>query len=215
MELFYILILGIAISFDGFFVGLTYSLRQIEICRTSLLLISGISGLSILITILCGKFIASFLTAELTEYLGGAILVLVGLWVLIQNFRQNFMEGKRHPALEHEVVLISFKIPWLGIVIQILREPVTADFDRSGTINIREAFFLGIALALDAVGAGLGAGLAGAHPVTTPAIVFLFKFLFLSSGSYLGQRIQNYSLLGFSALPGFLLISLGIFKWII
>ncbi len=42
-----------------------------------------------------------------------------------------------------------------------MRDPEAADIDRSGTISTAEAYLLGAALALDSLGTGLGAGLAG------------------------------------------------------
>ena len=49
-------------------------------------------------------------------------------------------------------------------MIQILRKPTVADFDKSGTISAGEAL-LGIALSVDSFGAGIGASLLGMHPL--------------------------------------------------
>ena len=54
-----------------------------------------------------------------------------------------------------------FRIRPLGLVVKILREPTVADTDTSGMIDIKEALLLGSALALDALGAGLGAAATG------------------------------------------------------
>ena len=50
-------------------------------------------------------------------------------------------------------------------MIQILRKPTVADFDKSGTISAGEALLLGIALSVDSFGAGIGASLLGMHPL--------------------------------------------------
>ncbi|MEC9488163.1 MAG: sporulation membrane protein YtaF [Halanaerobium sp.] len=216
MELLYIFTLGIAISMDGFFVGLTYGLRKINIKLIPLVLISSISGLSIFITIICGNLLGSLLSPEYTEFIGGAILILVGIWIIAQNLRHGFVPKDKtgKDELETNPVIFSLQVPWLGIAIQILREPIRADFDHSGTINNREALFLGIALALDAVGAGLGAGLSGTHFLLTPIAVTMLNMLFLRIGSLMGNSLESITSHGFSFLPGLLMVFLGLVKFI-
>ena len=54
-----------------------------------------------------------------------------------------------------------FEIRAFGFVVQILKTPTLADFDRSGRITGMEAFVLGVALSLDSLGAGIGIGVLG------------------------------------------------------
>ena len=56
-------------------------------------------------------------------------------------------------------LLFNWEIRSLGVVIHILKKPTRADFDRSGIITGLEALFLGVALSLDAFGAGIGAAM--------------------------------------------------------
>ena len=60
-----------------------------------------------------------------------------------------------------ERMVFTLELRKLGVVIQILRSPSKADMDNSGSISTQEAMWLGIALSLDAFGAGLGAALLG------------------------------------------------------
>jgi len=87
--------------------------------------------------------------------------------------------------------LLTLNVNSLGIIIQILKKPVTADFDSSGEISLREAFFLGLALAMDALGAGVGLALAGMNIFFTAISVGMVKFILVNTGIRVGQRIQN------------------------
>ena len=79
---------------------------------------------------------------------------------IISIFRS---ERKEEPKQEEKVW--KLEIASLGLVIQILRKPTVADFDKSGTISAGEALLLGIALSVDSFGAGIGASLLGMHPL--------------------------------------------------
>ena len=68
-------------------------------------------------------------------------------------------------AQSKEKIIFNFEIKSLGVVISILQKPTDVDFDKSGTINGVEALVLGIALSLDAFGAGIGAAMIGISPL--------------------------------------------------
>ena len=112
-----------------------------------------------------------------------------------------------------EKFIMNVEIRSLGIVIQILRKPTMADFDRSGTITGMEAVFLGVALSLDAFGAGVSAALLNYSVTFTTFLVCLLSFCFLFGGLKVGKVFGKYKWLKkYSFLPGIMLIVLGIFK---
>ena len=101
----------------------------------------------------------------------------------------------------------------LGLVIQILRTPSSADMDRSGTISSSEAAWLGVALSLDAFGAGIGAALLGYPPFATALIIALFSGTFLRIGLQVGIACAQFSWIGkLTFIPGLMLIMMGIIK---
>nr|WP_229521571.1 manganese efflux pump [Paenibacillus monticola] len=109
--------------------------------------------------------------------------------------------------------VFSLELRHLGIVIQILRTPSSADMDASGSISSMEAMVLGIALSLDAFGAGLGAALLGFNPIWTALMIALFSGSFLMVGMKTGLRFAgSYWMKHAAALPALLLISMGIMK---
>ncbi|KUP26011.1 manganese efflux pump [Paenibacillus sp. DMB5] len=109
--------------------------------------------------------------------------------------------------------VFSLELRHLGVVIQILRTPSSADMDASGSISSMEAMILGIALSLDAFGAGLGAALLGFSPVWTSLMIALFSGTFLLLGMKTGLKLSgSFWMKHAAALPALLLIAMGIMK---
>ena len=112
-----------------------------------------------------------------------------------------------------ERMVFTLELRKLGVVIQILRSPSKADIDNSGSISAQEAMWLGIALSLDAFGAGLGAALLGFPTLWTALVIALFSGAFLSLGMHVGLRFAAQRWMQkLSILPALLLIIMGIFK---
>ncbi|MBM7620549.1 putative sporulation protein YtaF [Bacillus tianshenii] len=205
-----LVLLAFAVSLDSFSVGLTYGLRKMHMPLRSISIIACCSAVSLLLAMFVGTILTTFLSPAYAESIGGGILILLGVWVLYQFFKSNASED---PTLIGEKILFNLEIKSLGVVINILRKPTEADFDRSGSITGLEAFFLGIALSLDAFGAGIGAALLGYSPWIMAVSVALMSSLFVISGIKLGRIFSGVSWMNkFSFLPGVLLIIIGIIK---
>jgi putative Mn2+ efflux pump MntP len=109
--------------------------------------------------------------------------------------------------------MLRIEIKRLGLVIQILKTPSVADWDHSGNISMSEATLLGIALSLDAFGAGIGAALIGFAPLATAATIAAASGSFIGAGLTVGYRFANLSWIRrLSILPGCILILMGIIK---
>ncbi|MEL3972624.1 sporulation membrane protein YtaF [Rossellomorea oryzaecorticis] len=210
-ETFSLLLLAFAVSLDSFSTGLTYGLRKVKIPLKSISIISICSASSLLAAMMVGGAIQSLITPVWAGRIGGLILVAIGAAVLYQFFRPE--KGTEQQPSE-EKTLINFEIKSIGLVIQILRRPLTADFDRSGTITGIEAFMLGIALSLDAFGAGIGAALLDFSPLLLAVAILCMSFIFLSSGLRMGQFFSHLKWVQrVSFLPGVLLILIGILRF--
>ena len=211
MEILYVILFALAVSMDGFGVGLAYGMRKIRISLMPLLVICVTSAVAIAVSMYFGTIVASLLTPEIAGMLGGFILITVGLWIFYEGWSKWKKINKPNIEEKKDTYLMRLRIPGFGIVIQILKEPEAADFDKSGTINYKEALFLGFALAMDAFGAGFGAAVAGYQILLVPLFVGVFKFVLVSTGLWLGQKSFMGSLGIFGALlPGIILIALGI-----
>lgn len=204
---FSLLLIALAVSIDSFSVGFTYGLRKIRIPIKSIIIIACCSAITLLIAMMIGNIITAFLSPLFAERLGGFILMGIGAFVLYQFFRPE------KDSTGEERILLNLEIKWLGVAITILRRPMTADFDKSGTITGLEALMLGIALSLDAFGAGIGAALLGYSPVVMAGCVAITSSLFVKTGIKCGSFFSKQEWLQrFSFVPGILLIILGVWK---
>jgi putative sporulation protein YtaF len=201
--------LAFAVSLDSFSVGFTYGLRKMKIPFKSILIIATCSAMSLIIASGIGKFVSSILSPAITDHIGGIILILLGAWVLFQFFRPE----KSSEQVTDEKTIFKFEIKSLGIVINILRKPMSADFDRSGTITGIEACMLGLALSLDAFGAGIGAAMLGFSPIYLAITVAFMSSMFVWMGIRCGTFLsKNNWVQKFTFLPGVLLIIIGVWK---
>jgi putative sporulation protein YtaF len=204
-----LILLALAVSLDSFSVGLTYGLRKMHIPIRSVIIIAICSATTLMVAMGVGNLITLFLSPAIAESIGGIVLVGIGAWVLYQFFKPS----KKDSSIKEEKMIVKLEIKSLGVVIHILRKPMAADFDQSGTITGIEALLLGVALSLDAFGAGIGAALLGYSPLMMAVAVALMSSLFLTFGIKFGQLFSKVKWVQkCSFLPGILLIMLGIFK---
>ncbi|GIP38221.1 sporulation membrane protein YtaF [Paenibacillus sp. J31TS4] len=236
MHLVSLVLLAFAVSLDGFGVGVMYGLRKIRIPLVSLLIIALLSGTVILLAMQIGTWLSGYVSAETARRIGASLLMAIGLWTVYQTLTQRedveaAEEDRASVAatgsglsaaplaspvqgLAEDRSILRVEIKRLGLVVQILLTPSAADADRSGNISASEAGFLGLALSLDAFGAGLGAALLGFAPLLTSAVITTFAALFLASGLQIGLRFADVRWMKrLSLLPGCVLIVMGLLKW--
>ncbi|WP_059103828.1 sporulation membrane protein YtaF [Shouchella shacheensis] len=202
--------LAFALSLDSFGVGLTYGLRKIRIPLVSLVFIGCCSGISILIAMGFGTILQTYLSVNVAETLGALILIGIGAWALFETYRPK---KSADPRVEVERSKVDLEFKLFGFVIHILREPETADLDRSGTVTGKEAFLLGLALSLDAFGAGIGAALMGFSPIWLALCVGGLSAFLVLLGMKFGYIFSNSRVIRrLSFIPGLLLIILGVMR---
>ncbi len=177
----------------------------------SLLFIAGCSALSILLAMVIGSVLLQFISPSQAEALGGIILIGIGGWAIYQIYRPAKSDEKQ--TKKEKETLINLELEKLGIVIKVLRKPMVADLDNSGTITGREAFLLGVALSLDAFGAGIGAALIGFSPWIMAISVGIMCGMFVTLGMKSGWLFSETRWIKhFSFIPGLLLIILGVWR---
>ncbi|WP_405156111.1 manganese efflux pump [Paenibacillus sp. FSL K6-0108] len=250
-----LLALALALSLDGFGVGITYGLRRTKIPLLSIVVISICSGLVIALSMQVGVLLSHVVSPDVASIVGAVILIGIGAWSLLQLIRKRGKEQQetdngvsdrtvaaegsilsgtqasqeaqtkgRNQVLALELepsasggslerMVFTLELRKLGVVIQILRSPSKADMDNSGSISVQEAMWLGIALSLDAFGAGLGAALLGFPTLWTALVIALFSGAFLSLGMKVGLRFAALRWMKrLSVLPALLLMIMGIMK---
>ncbi|OPZ71498.1 MAG: manganese efflux pump MntP [Firmicutes bacterium ADurb.Bin456] len=212
MELLSYFLFALALNIDSFVAGMAYGARQIKIPLLSLLIISLISVAAISVSMTGGKMLLPYIPEVVAHRAGGILLLLIGIWVLFQTRRAE-QTGKEEDRENGVTRLIRIHIRPLGLVIQILKEPVRADQDSSGAISPREAILLGTALAMDAFAAGFAVSLLDSSIVYTALVVGLGHFLLTYTGIVLGNAATARGIgRHVSILPGCILILLGLYK---
>lgn len=193
--------LALAVSVDGFGVGFAYGVRRVLLPPLSLLIICLSSAFSVYLSMCVGMLASQFLRSGLNAILGGMLLIMVGLLII----RQSRQQGQEATTADES--------KGLAILPDVLREPLRADFDASGTISSGEAVVLGIALAMDAFGAGFSAALMGFTPLATCLAVGIIKFILISSGLQMGKKYaKKVSSETATVAAGIVLLALGIFR---
>ncbi|HAM80193.1 sporulation membrane protein YtaF [Ornithinibacillus bavariensis] len=199
-----LLFLVIAVSLDGFGVGVSYGMRKILVPRNALSIIMLCSGVVVLFSMLLGNVISSYLSIHFAKTIGAAILIFIGVFSLINAIRSQLKkdDGKTNQASSPNN-FHRFRT--------VIATPDKADLDLSGTISIGEAVLLGTALALDAFGAGIGAAILGYSVILTPLLIALMSGLFVHFGIRIGIVLsKNKRLERMNFLPPVLLITIGV-----
>lgn len=210
MEFLTILLFSLAVSADGFMAGTAYGIRKIKIPSFSLLIISLASACAVTFSMLCGKGLSLFLPPFWAKIAGGFMLILVGMYFFFCAFKEKISS-----LPEEEEPLLTLSIRSLGIIVQILKEPSKADFDDSGVISGREAFFLGAALAMDAFGAGIGVAMAGFNILFTALGVGMIKFILVKAGMFAGRLVKDQKYKHWSALiSGLIFVAIGVSEFL-
>lgn len=190
----------LAVSLDGFGVGITYGIRAIRITIPALFMIMCCSGMIVLLSMSLGHLIRTFITPTFTEKLGGMIFILLGLFVIGSH-------------LKKKLGITFFEHHGFHRFTSILSQPQQVDKDSSGVISGGEAVILGIALAIDALGAGFASAMIGYPPLLMAILIALMSGLFLYSGIKIGLLLSRHKTFEkLTLLPPLLLITIGIYN---
>lgn len=219
------ILLAIALSLDGFGVGMSYGLRRIRIPWTSMLMISFCTIISMSSAVLFGGWFAQWVKFIPPNILGAIILLSLGIYQVLRALGQKEgpKEDQEEIAIEvstfgamAKVPVVKFQFEFLGIIIQILRYPEQADLDGSGIITIKESALLGTALSLDALASGLAIGFSAGiiHSLPMILLVALTQILMLRLGQVVTGIVPRQILTRIEYLPGTLLILIGLGKLI-
>ena len=208
--LFNYIILALSVSIDSLGIGITYGVRNTKIYKDAKVILFIISMLVTLVSIQLGSFISIYFSETVTKWIGMCFLCFMGLWIIYQALS---------PKKEEDLIqtpspsVYQFMIRFLGITIQIIRDPIFSDFDHSKRIDWKEALYLGFCLSIDSVCIGICSSMIGYHSFLFPILVASFQLLFLSIGGIFGKKIRGISHIPeniWSILSGVLLICIGI-----
>ncbi|MCA0969846.1 sporulation membrane protein YtaF [Halobacillus litoralis] len=186
----------LAVSIDSFGIGCVLGMQNVRIHLRSIALIAVLSGVMFLISSYSGHLLLLFISAEYVERIGAIALIIIGTYFLWQYFKKPSPDEEKEPWLHPE---------------RVLHDPLVADVDRSGGIVGKEVWFLGVALSLDTIGAGISGAFIGMPPLFTAVLITLSTCLMLFTGVTCGAKWSEKAE-SVSILPGVLLIIIGLIK---
>lgn len=215
------MLMAVALSLDGFGVGLAYGLRRIRIPMNSLIAIAMCTVLAMGTSMLFGGWVTLWLNLIPAQLLGALIILSLGIFQLgkaIRNRKEEILpQAVPAIALVHSKPVLEpvfrFQLRFFGLVIQVLKTPDIADVDGSGVISLRESLLLGCALALDAFASGIGAAMAG-MTFWVIGIAALTLIIMLRIGQQLAGKVPENWTNKAEYLPGAVLIVVGLIKMI-
>ncbi|WP_040950898.1 sporulation membrane protein YtaF [Gorillibacterium massiliense] len=176
----WLLIAGFTLSssLDNLGVGITYGIRKIRVGFASNLLISIVCFLFSFSGILFGKWISAVLPGTLPDMLGAFMLLVIGFRILllaVPRRQQNGTKSNSNPN---------------GIT-STLKNPETADLDKSNDIGWFESIILGVALSANALINGLSAGMLGFSPLVLSLTSAIGSFLTIWLGVWIGGKAAH------------------------
>ncbi|MDP4086888.1 MAG: sporulation membrane protein YtaF [Bacillota bacterium] len=168
-------------SIDNLGVGISYGVRNIKIRVSANLIISIICFLMSEVGINFGVWISRVFPGVFPFLIGALLLIIIGIRIILLAIPRKNKSSQ---------LLVEQEGPNQRIE-DIFRNPEVADIDQSGIISMGEAVILGVALSINALTNGLGAGLIGFSPFTISFTAAIGSFICVWSGIKLGNKLAK------------------------
>lgn len=203
MKLLSSLLFAFIANMDNFTVGAAYGTKKVRINLVGNLVIAFITALGTLLPMIIGRSIHSYMSLTLNKFIGSAILAGIGVYFIIDYIK----EKNKNSSDENKSDVLDYG--------DIMKDPIKADRDYSGNIDIREAMLLGTALAINNMGMGIGASISGLDIWRTSIFAFILSLIMFNLGYIMGNKIFSKVLGKYGSLiSGILTILLGIYEFI-
>lgn len=173
-------------SFDVFVVAMSYGFKNIKIKPSINFVISFISSLGTFISMEVGLALSNIIPLSIVNMLGSIILLLLGLYCLLDYRKVLKKSISGNTASLKDTKNLNPSSPMV-----ILEKPEIADTNKSGTIEFKESILLSIALALNNVGLGIGASIAGLHIILTTVVTLIVTIILIPLGFLCSKKLLN------------------------
>lgn len=196
MHLISAILLAVFVSSDNFIVGFSYGIKKIKLSMSSYLMIILLPTFATVAAMIIGETALYFISSKTANMIGSLILIFLGLTSIIKSKKEQMKEKSAANNYEN-----------------IINNPEVADVDNSGTIDVKEAIVLSVALAINNIGIGIGASAIGVSLLFTTFFTLFIGALVLSLGNFLGSKIKNKQLgKRGEMISALLIIFLGIYE---
>jgi putative sporulation protein YtaF len=204
-----ILLIGVAANLDNLGISVSYGLKSTRIPFASNLVIAILSMICAYLSITAGELISHFINIKIANIIGGSLIIILGGKCIVETL---FPKPSTEPC--HEQGLDS--IDGDSTYTKVIAHPELADINKDKVITLKEAILLGLALAINCLAMGLGAGITGISPLLATLSIGAFSLLSISFGTMLGNKITGNRIGKYSnIISGLLLIMIGIYEIIV
>ena len=199
-HIIYIIIIALINNMDNIGVRIAYSIRGIRISTGINLWISVITFIISAFAAYSGTIMSQSLSKQLSSVISMLLLSAIGIWIIVEPLIKK----------EHDIIEVSNDTGKTGIW-HVFRNPHHADMDGSKHIDFQEATVLGVALSINNIGGGLGAGMIGLNSMLVGLFSAIFSFLALWTGNYVAEYFLKWKLGNAATIAaGIVLIFIGI-----
>ena len=201
------LLLVVALSSDAFIASFSYGSNKIKIPLSSGMFVSFICSVVLVVSLLLGQLVSPFIPPVFSKAICFTILLILGLSRFFDASVKALI--KKNNNLKKQIKFDMFS---LSFILDIYANPENADCDRSNILSLSEAGALAVALSLDGLVIGFGAGLTSANIIYVYFLSLAASFAAITFGSLTGKTLVNKLHFDISWLGGLLLIILAFFK---
>lgn len=198
-----VFLLCLAPNLDNMAIGLAYGVRKINVPFKSNFSIALFSGIATFMSSMLGSLLTNYIPVQLGNIIGGSIVCIIGLYTIASYFYNKRKNGEVHESCTQYIDSLK----------AVINDPSIADRDFSGDISLKESISLGIALAVNCLGTGFGAGLAGINIYILSGSIIVFSLATISLGVIIGKHFAaRFSADKATVVSGILLIAVGIYQ---
>lgn len=208
-SIFQAFFLVLALSLDTFTAGVALGTQKIMVPFRSVLAISLTCSASLWLAISLGGWIGNWISPRTGAVIGCVILVMMGSVRLFDGV----IKGLLRRCCENKEGMVFYRKN-LKIFLQVCVDSAQADFNRSQSLSVPEAISLAVALSVDGLAAGVGAGILDVSHWLIFLIAMLINLFAVHLGCRMGIRFSRKHEQDISWVAGALLIVLGLIKLI-
>ncbi len=195
-----------AVSLDSFVASFAYGTNKIKIPPLSVAVISVICSGMLAVSLFFGSLLRDYVPEAVTKGICFTILFLLGVVKLFDSAIK--MRIRKH-KIDRQM---KFSFLSLQVILNVYADPEKADIDRSKVLSPLEAVSVAVALSLDGLAVGFGAGLANIDFFQAVIICLLFSAVTVGIGSLLGRKLAEKTNLNLTWVGGVLLLVLAFLK---
>ena len=201
------LLLVSSLCIDSFVASIAYGTSKIRIPTLSKILINLVCTITLACSLFIGSIFKSFLPGNLPTILGFLLLMAIGIYRLFEYIFKAYISkcSKSNSPL-------TFKMFDFQFILQVYADEIKADFDNSKCLNVKESFYLALALSLDSLAVGFSSSLCNLNYIEVLILCFVIGMLCVSLGVFLGRKFAQKIHFELSWLSGLLLIILAIIR---